>query len=302
MKCYVGITDKQWFDSLRANSSVRELNFWQPGGNRRFRALDRGDLFLFKLHSPDNFIVGGAFFQYSTLMPISLAWKAFDIGNGVQGLNDMRDRTLKYRRISETRNDFIVGCILLSDPFYFSEDKWIPIPSDWKPNIVSGKKYDLTAEPGLTLYKQILINLKEDKISETQAPRYGAKIGIKPRLGQGTFRFMITDAYERQCAISGEKVLPVLEAAHVKLYSEGGGHSLDNGVLMRSDLHTLFDQGYLTITPERRIEVSSKIREEFENGKEYYAHQGRELRTPIVPGKPIASDNITWHNENVYLG
>ena len=82
------------------------------------------------------------------------------------------------------------------------------------------------------------------------------------RLGQGAFRIVVTDTYDRRCALTGERTLPVLEAAHIKPYSSGGAHDITNGLLLRSDLHTLFDRGYLTVTPEYRLEVSRRIREE----------------------------------------
>jgi len=88
---------------------------------------------------------------------------------------------------------------------------------------------------------------------------------------------MVTDAYRRRCAITQSPVLYVLEAAHIKPYPLGGPHSLTNGILLREDVHTLFDRGYLTVTPEYRIEVSQRIKEEFENGKEYYALHGNSI-------------------------
>jgi len=79
---------------------------------------------------------------------------------------------------------------------------------------------------------------------------------------------IVTDAYERRCAITGERTLPVLEAAHIKPYSSGGPHEPENGLLLRSDLHTLFDQGYVTVDAHQlKVVVSSRIREEFENGE-----------------------------------
>ena len=139
-------------------------------------------------------------------------------------------------------------------------------------------------------------------MSESESPRYGSDVTVKPRLGQGGFRIIITDAYERRCAVSGERVLPVLEAAHIRPYSRGGEHSLNNGILLRSDLHILFDQGYLTIAPDNHLEVSAKIRDEFENGREYYAFQGEAIRSPQHPDQILSKDNIVWHNEHVYLG
>ena len=82
VRFYVGVTDRSWFEQLSAMPGVDEVNFWQPGGNRLFRTLQIGEPFLFKLHSPDNFVVGGGFFSHSSIMPASLAWGAFGAKNG----------------------------------------------------------------------------------------------------------------------------------------------------------------------------------------------------------------------------
>ncbi|MGA2363290.1 MAG: hypothetical protein ABSG73_12630 [Candidatus Aminicenantales bacterium] len=50
MKLYAGVTDHDWFDYLRGLPSVDEVNFWQPSPNAEFRALNKGDVFLFELH------------------------------------------------------------------------------------------------------------------------------------------------------------------------------------------------------------------------------------------------------------
>jgi putative restriction endonuclease len=73
----------------------------------------------------------------------------------------------------------------------------------------------------------------------------------------------------------------VLEAAHIKPYGSGGPHEPENGLLLRSDLHTLFDQGYVTVDANRfRVVVSNRIREEFENGRDYYQLHGKPIRLP----------------------
>nr|WP_262898435.1 HNH endonuclease signature motif containing protein [Hymenobacter negativus] len=90
---------------------------------------------------------------------------------------------------------------------------------------------------------------------------------------------MVTQAYDKKCAISGEKTLLVLEAAHIQPFSQAGPDSLGNGLLLRSDLHKLLDRHYLTIAADDRIiRVSSRIKEEFQNGKEYYQFDGKPLK------------------------
>jgi putative restriction endonuclease len=113
---------------------------------------------------------------------------------------------------------------------------------------------------------------------------------------------LVTDAYHRRCAVTGERVLPVLQAAHIRPYTEGGDHRVDNGLLLRSDLHTLFDRGYVTVTERYRVEVSQRLKTEFENGHEYLALHGSEIAVPPDPGSQPAKEFLIWHNENRFVG
>jgi len=110
---------------------------------------------------------------------------------------------------------------------------------------------------------------------------------------------LVTEAYDRRCAVTGEKTLPVLEAAHIKPYASDGPHRVSNGILLRSDLHKLFDLGYVTVTPDLRLEVSPRLRTEWQNGREYYAHHGQQLRVqPADLASQPSREFLTWHNEN----
>lgn len=146
MNTYIGITDGDWHRFLAARPHLDELNFWQPGGSKAFRALAPGEPFLFKLHSPRNFIVGGGFFTHWTRVPASLAWEAFGETNGAETFDEMRRRIGKYRKASlRLADDPHIGCIILTSPFFFDEIDWIPIPKDFSLSIQQGKTYD-TAE------------------------------------------------------------------------------------------------------------------------------------------------------------
>ena len=132
-------------------------------------------------------------------------------------------------------------------------------------------------------------------IEESQ-PRYGDPVTVFPRLGQGSFRLIVTDSYDIRCAFTNSPVLHVLDAAHIRPYSSGGTHVPSNGILLRQDLHTLFDRGYMTVTPSHRIEVSPQIKEEFHNGKEYYRLHGETMRLPEYGDRrhlPNSSDGTT---------
>jgi HNH endonuclease len=305
MKIWVGVTDKDWFEFLnRINPD--EVNFWQPSGSRMFRALQPGEPFLFKLHSPDNFVVGGGHFVRYSALPTSLAWDAFGAKNGVGSLEELNARVRRYRR-EDTSIDPIIGCNVLAEPFFLPRSAWIPIPENWAPNIVQGKTYDTAMADGRALWNAVQTALADNyKVGEPslsdgsyEQDRFGVEYLTRGRLGQGAFRVLVTDAYERRCAVTGEKTLPVLEAAHIKPYALQGPHRVSNGILLRSDLHKLFDIGYVTVTPELRVEVSPRLKTEWQNGREYYAHHGQPLRIqPADLASRPGREFLTWHNEN----
>ena len=96
--------------------------------------------------------------------------------------------------------------------------------------------------------------------------------------------------------------MPVLQAAHIQPYAEQGPNRTSNGLLLRADLHILLDQGYLTLTKDFKVEVSRKIKEEYENGRDYYAMHGQQLR--ILPPHRIdrpSQEFIEWHNQNIFV-
>jgi putative restriction endonuclease len=101
--------------------------------------------------------------------------------------------------------------------------------------------------------------------------------------------------------MTGERTEPALEASHIKPYRERGPNRVNNGLLLRADLHQIFDAGYITITPQYVIEVSRRIKEEFANGRDYYALHGRKIiNLPAeVPQQP-SRDFVLWHNEHVF--
>ena len=309
MRGYVGVTDSEWFSFLSKQPGIDEVNFWQPGGKRIFKSLNPGEPFFFKLRAPHNYIVGGGFFAHSTILPVSLAWSAFGIKNGAKSFSEMRRLVERNRHVIVSHGDYRIGCILLTQPFFFNPQDWVPIPPDFSLNIVQGKTYDLAIGHGRELWEKVKVALsgipgdpeEYRKVAEAAAG-YGNPIVVLPRLGQGSFRVMVTDAYQRRCAITLEKTLPALEAAHIKPFSEEGPHSLNNGILLRSDIHRLFDTGYVTVTKDRHFEVSKRIKEEFDNGEEYRALHGKKIWVPSNQGFQPDSKYLSWHNDNLYRG
>jgi HNH endonuclease len=167
----------------------------------------------------------------------------------------------------------------------------LPAPPDWPKNVVQGKSYDL-AEPGGSVIEQMLeALLARHGWLENADPRFvpGPVFGedrlARVRVGQRAFQALVLDSYGRRCAVTGDKIVPVLEAAHVRGVSQGGENRVDNGLLLRSDVHTLFDRGYLSVHPDRRsLMVSPRLRSDFGNGEEFYA-----ARHPVPPSSCLSA-------------
>lgn len=198
----------------------------------------------------------------------------------------------------------MIGCRILTSPLFWPQEHWIPVPDSWTPNIVVGRGYTTDAADGAMLWRAVLDRPSAlTKVPPAQdSARYGTPLLVRPRLGQGAFRVLVTDAYDRRCAVSGEKTLPILDAAHIRSYADGGAHEGANGLLLRTDIHKLFDLGYVSVDENRRFVVSRRLREDFDNGKHYYDLHGAELRPPRSHSVAPAADALAWHRETRFFG
>jgi putative restriction endonuclease len=174
----VAVTDDDWFEMLRRQSMLNEVNFWAPSA-ATFRALQPGEMFLFKLHAPRHVIVGGGIFAYANALPCSLAWAAFGEANGARSVQEMRTRIARYRRTDpHERSDFAIGCRILTQPFFFDEPDWISVPPSWSPNIVSFKTYNTGNAEGMVLWEAV-----NDRLNRLHLPviaEDGARFGEPP--------------------------------------------------------------------------------------------------------------------------
>ncbi len=303
MRGYVATTDYDWFRFLRARQPLDEVNFWQPSAHG-FNAPP-GTPFFFKLKAPHNAIGGfGVFARYEPAR-VRLAWDAFGTKNGTDSFDAMMARVSKYADAA-TLPQHRVGCIMVADPVFFADGDLVAQPSDWHRNVVSGAGYDLTAGEGRRIWDEcrartaVRMDAPMLGVADGEPMRYGAAQLVRPRLGQGTFRVAVTGAYAGACAVSGEHSLPALDAAHIRPFAEEGPHQVANGLLLRADIHRLFDAGYVTVTPEHRFVVSRRLADEWANGRMYYAMDGREIALPSRKTDRPDPALLRWHNDTVF--
>ena len=124
MKFYLAVTDDNWFNFL-VHHGPEEVNFWRPSSTTGFRAIREGAPFLFKLKSPNNFVVGGGFFVKHLILPLSLTWDAFGIKNGASTYDQFRQLIINLCQTDGLNPS--IGRTILAEPFFFSREDWIPV-------------------------------------------------------------------------------------------------------------------------------------------------------------------------------
>jgi putative restriction endonuclease len=304
---YIYPTDRDWYRFLSNEPGIDEVNFWRPGGKQAFRQLEPGDLFLFRLGQPDNAIAGGGIYTHFSFAPIVQVWEAFERKNGTPDYATFQRLIARYKKLDDAPEQVastIIGCIVLTAPFFLHRNRWIPIPSEYEVNSPQGQRFDDSSAVGRALIAEIDEALRVPGLAHVAEftpgeVRFGESV-VKRRLGQGGFSLVVADAYEKRCAVSGERTYPVLEAAHIVPVSQGGHHTPQNGLLLRSDIHKLFDRGYVTIRPNGEFAVSTRLRDDWQNGRIYYDLDQRPIRLPNSEALRPDRKALEWHNDAVF--
>jgi putative restriction endonuclease len=299
---FVAVTDQSWFDFLRVAPMLDEVNFWSPGG--RLIKAERGMPLLFKLKAPHNVIGGMGYFSFAELMPIKDAWEFFGRENGAPTLEELRRRIAANRPDKKADIGDPIGCRVLAQPQFFETP--IAAPEDWPKSLQRGKYYHMDEPVARRVWRDV--QLAQELLAKPVGLGPFGGLGrptLQPtRLGQGAFRKLVLDAYGRRCAVSGEHTVPVLQASHIKPFADVQQHEVTNGLSLRSDIHTLFDQGYVTVSPDYRFVVSEHLREDFDNGEVYYEY-ARMRSTILLPSDPRNLPDrefLAWHGETTFRG
>ncbi len=116
---------------------------------------------------------------------------------------------------------------------------------------------------------------------------------VTERQGQSAFRDQLLSAYGR-CAVTGTNVHSVLQAAHIEPYNGPATSTVANGLLLRADIHNLFDTGHLWVTASLRVALHPELR-----AGEYGSLHGRKLRLPKNPAQHPAAHHLAWHRTQI---
>ena len=290
-------TDINWYLQLKNEiSSENELvNFWTPTP-WNVRQLQKGDKFYFMLKSPIRKIGGlGIYQEYKNMLPLE-AWQAFGRNNGVEDLSGLIDRTKKYitkNSSSSTYENNQIGCIILNNLIFFDENNYktdTQLGVSFSQHIVKIKFFN-QADPNINEVD----NDFEDYLLITTQGKKRKFISQTDRKGQSHFRKLVLKNYNNQCAITQNKEVQVLEAAHIQSYISEKSNHIQNGICLRADIHKLFDNGLITIDQNFVVNVSSKIKD-----LKYKTFHGKGITLPLNQRYYPSIDALEFHNKNIF--
>lgn len=311
---FVANTDRAWFDYLSSRAvdgRLDEVNFWAPSATRPMRAMKPGEPVFFRLKRPDYAVAGYGLFAHFDVVDLDGAWLAFGWKNGDPHKRSFFTRIGGYRGVDLLDPAVLrqpLGCTVLREARFWPRSRWLPwgVAEGWQPNIVQGRTERDAARVAI-----LAAAMREDEVELPDDLRAGftpldvderalSVREVVDREGQGAFRLRLLHAYGRSCAITGEHTEPVLDAAHIQPYLGARSNHVQNGLLLTKEFHVLFDQGYVTITPDYVVRVSERLRSEWKNGRRYYPYDGQALHVPADAELRPSRDALAWHGERVF--
>lgn len=277
-------TDNGWFTHLRREKIVNDINFWTPTPwNVK---MSEGDRLYFMLKSPIRKIGGGGYFKSYQNMTVEQAWDKYGIKNGfvtkkafVDSLTTHRSKNTKNKdRLNE---ESLIGCIVLEHVVFLDDDKFIELESEsqivFKKQIVTTKQYDNDDDDLLDkIFKDEQTRTNEDfSLVDSDVEKEKASAIVTKRFGQGKFKADISEIYQNKCCVTGEETPELLEAAHIQSYKNNSSNHKKNGLLLRIDIHKLFDKGLIYIDEEYIIHISPFVKSD-----NYRLLEGQKISLP----------------------
>lgn len=303
MQSCVYITDPSWLSSLERTGVRQSVNFWRK--DRRSLRLLPGDLFYFKLKGSRS-VAGRAYFREQLQLTATEAWERFREGNGAVSQSELETRAQRALKM----NGGSLNCLIL--------DGLEILPTQARPQIRPGDFPG--AIQNCKFFKQGSLPSVEASFSEPRAlstlvgaeaeastegqfdPRFISTIramairAICVRRGQRKFRKDLLAAYNDKCCVTGETAPAILEAAHIHPYRGADTNQVANGLLLRTDLHTLFDFGLWTLEDTFTIRLSSHII----SSKSYAGYDGATIAVPNKPQLRPSKAALRFHREMIF--
>ncbi len=260
----IAVTNRDWFDYQCSHDFIDEINFWTPSQNCP-RRISPGDYFVFKLAGHGDYIGGyGTFVEYK-YQSLDDAWNEFGRKNGA----DTKDEFVKILTSFDSNDGVHCGSVVLKNVVFF--DSFV--------NRLSAGIFEKPAQ--LFAYSERLFPFSAPLTTQNAFTLVKSTLTKKKtqsrtiRDGQAAFHTAVSKAYQSKCCVTGEITPELLQAAHIQDYINKDSHHIQNGLLLRVDIHKLFDSGLLYIDQKYQVHISPIVKSTV-----YKQYEGRTISLP----------------------
>lgn len=280
-------TSPRWFSALsELTPRPSRVAFWRPT-YKVPTDIEVGEPWFFKEWGAPRMLGFGRFLGHEG-MTLSGLWERYGQATGAASADALLEEIASARKGKVTSGDTEIGNVILSEFTPFPQP--IPFTGLELPRLNGAFQYVPAGNPILRFAKPPTAALEFDFAAAAAEVERGGGFdptsitdarrkvlaSIVRRQGQTKFRNELMEAYEGRCAISNCAIPELLEAAHIHPYKGAETNDVRNGILLRTDLHTLFDLGLLAIdTGSWAVLISPRLL-----GSNYEQFSRRKLRRP----------------------
>ena len=302
----------RWYSIVKneyISAGSAATNFWtvkQGEAPDELAGLKPGSLVLNVVDEGDHFyIVGGGYFlNWGELKPVE-AWERFGVRNGYSSFDDLKEEIAKQGGNADST---LISTILFGT-FIFSRHEVLMVPDEFKAEFSGGKsRFMLSVNEPLGRYLERMLRdrragLNSDEYSSDWRGIYYLAARHVEHSDIDGFYAAVLAAYNFKCAVTGSEVQPLLDVANIQPCYSNTFQSVQNGILMRTDLHRLFSEGYITLRYTQdlsAIEVMVSKTIKTVGGADYLQYDGRRLTLPADKTKWPKREYLEWHQHKCF--
>ena len=256
---------------------------------------------------PDNghqLIVGGGYFVSWGEQSPKIAWERFGVRNGSSSYADL---LAEIKRQGGDEHSMLVSSVLFGT-FIFSKSETLLVPDEFKDEFTaSGTRFILSLKEPLGLYlKRILrdrrAGLKTDEYSSNWRGIYYLAAKQVEHSDIDGFYAAVQAAYGSKCAITGSACLPLLDVANIQPCYSNTFQSVQNGILMRTDFHRLFSEGFMTLCYQGDEAIVIKVSASVDSvgAGDYKRYDGQKLTLPQDKALWPKREYLEWHRQKCF--
>lgn len=259
-----------------------------------------GSLVLFLVEKDgEQIICGGGFFLKHLNMDIISCWNQYGVLSGYMNLNDFLRRAKEFKA---DMNDPL-SCYIADGSFIFIRKNMVYVPEMFKINFEERSRVTIPSDEPFGMYlKKVCLERRKAQIDQSSCtwPGIYYVASIHKSAEQASqYRTELLSAYGFKCAVTGCTLMPALSVAHIKTIYDDRYLDLNNGVVLRSDIHHLFSKGYLTFYYDTDGSVKVKISKNMKLNldPEYSELDGKKLSLPENKDYWPNPEYLKWHND-----